>query len=266
MGLYGSWWTSISPDWWHSITLTVVAVIFVNQIVRLFNATSAPAAPSASPAAAVSRRVQGRQMELSQFAQHSLLFLQLQRQPRLKRLPQHLIATIYQMAGVFIITTRRVNNGQQVTNGDAVCIEYTLPTQPPPRQVRPTFMPIKVRVVVTSRDQGWSSYPGEHGTRSSHTWGVLRLLPPTGDAELASVEAYRNIHAGAAWEEHTRELDLSSDLLRELRACVIARREATHKLQLRLSARYPGWVNRTNAARIEVVWALEGFENLFSLQ
>jgi hypothetical protein len=37
------------------------------------------------------------------------------------------------------------------------------------------FIPTTITITIESKDQGWSSYPHEHGQRTSCTWGELSL-------------------------------------------------------------------------------------------
>ncbi len=62
---------------------------------------------------------------------------------------------------------------------------------------------------VVSKDQGWSSYPQDQGTRTSNTWGTVAIS--TRPAE--SAEVYRNIHAGKGWEQQSATFDTSDQLV-----------------------------------------------------
>ena len=70
------------------------------------------------------------------------------------------------------------------------------------------FIPTTITITIESKDQGWSSYPHEHGQRTSCTWGELSLnkLPTW-------YFLYRNIHAGKTLEEQKIIFDVLSPLV-----------------------------------------------------
>ncbi|KAE9978359.1 hypothetical protein EG327_007429 [Venturia inaequalis] len=145
----------------------------------------------------------------------------------------------------------------------------------------------KVVFVIESRDQGWSSYPDDHGTyRGSWTWfeakkgdssilgddedggesegasdGEQQDLHPDNDArdpaELPSQvqgrEIVRNIHAGKNWHKHIISWaadDNDNEIgewVRELKRGDV--------IVLSAHARFPGWANRVRSAKIAVYTA-----------
>ena len=69
------------------------------------------------------------------------------------------------------------------------------------------IQPDKILVSVSSKDQGWSSYPNERGQRTSHTWGELMVSThPTDRFQL-----FRNLHAGSQYELHVNCISLQDD-------------------------------------------------------
>lgn len=244
-----------------------------------------------------------RPKPLSAFAQHSLLYIQLQRHPRLKTLPSALVAHIFALAGTTVTTTRyRPESAEVGNNGSYSYLQHPIPflacsalrttsTSSPAPISTPTYLPVSVTVTITTRDQGWSSYPSERGTRSSHTWGDLRVVtlpPPTKEPVSmtrsglpwiinATEPLYRNIHAGDAWETITKTYPTTSEIVQTLRERILSasspppspppprqqqQQQQSIFLDVRVSAQYPGWVNRVQSCKIDVHWALEGYENL----
>jgi len=118
------------------------------------------------------------------------------------------------------------------------------------------FSPRRVLIQVNSKDQGWSSYPQDQGTRTSHTWGEISLS--TG---LKRYEVYRNIHAGKEWELHNVTFE-DCPFLQEL----IESFASNESLKVLLWSRslYPGWANHINYAKITVEYGLQDPEELLS--
>ena len=135
----------------------------------------------------------------------------------------------------------------------------------------------KIVISLTSKDQGWSSYPQFHGTfDGSHSWwnyGIERLeaerVPSAGDAaralskplgeeengisrepsSLRWVEVRKraiqyNRHAAREMESHMIELDHDHEIFEYL--------QAGDRMILSASARYPGWCNYVQQAELEL--------------
>ena len=127
-----------------------------------------------------------------------------------------------------------------------------------------TSMRYSVRRIVfevRSKDQGWSSYPRQHGTYDgSWTWfGVTKSQHPKNEMrtrgvnrqqESTSILLFRNIHAGRQVQTHTIEwTDRHDD--DEIRNFV---RSLVHGdcIQLGVWARFPNWFNHVLGARISI--------------
>jgi hypothetical protein len=83
--------------------------------------------------------------------------------------------------------------------------------------------PMHVRIIVVSKDQGWSSYPQERGKRSSHTWGELMV-----STDLSTrYPLFRNIHAGAVFERHEVDIPLNDGVPGEYAALADAIKSIT---------------------------------------
>jgi hypothetical protein len=120
------------------------------------------------------------------------------------------------------------------------------------------FVPRSITFYATTRDQGWSSYREEQGTRrGSHTW-VEGCVSTTATSEMKRVELHRNIHAGREWEEWEVVMDSHTPLLVELRKDGFVGKQAA--IEMRLRSQYPGWCCNCREARIEVNFDLMGFE------
>lgn len=74
------------------------------------------------------------------------------------------------------------------------------------------FCPMQISTKNVSKDQGWSSYPNEHGKRTSNTWGCLSISTVPDFA----VEVYRNIHAGRQWEDIHTSFSQDSEVVNKL--------------------------------------------------
>jgi len=116
-------------------------------------------------------------------------------------IPLLLVVEIMNYAGILSpLLVEREDSFISGNNCDAMYLALKLPRN---HYVKP----ISLQLVVSSKDQGWSSYPSQHGTRSSNTWGELCLSSdPT-----QRVTAFRNIHAGKKFETQVVDIPLSKD-------------------------------------------------------
>jgi len=110
------------------------------------------------------------------------------------------------------------------------------------RRAPPLFVPQGIAIELDGHDQGWSSFPEDHGTlRGSYTWYELGCSNHQGRIEVA-----RNLHGVARWQRHcfaTADPALLSALQRD-----------RFELCLHACAQYPGWVNWSREARMSVVF------------
>lgn len=144
----------------------------------------------------------------------------------------------------------------------------------------------KVVFTFTAKDQGWSSYFGDHGTfENSWSWfdAAVRKkrtrLPMVNDQnELGDSEDYpdgqagfnqelarranvkkikrqhlqANVHAGRQFETYRVELEARQGILQDL--------EVGDELALLACASYPGWVNHIEGAGMEI-WEVDDLSN-----
>lgn len=117
------------------------------------------------------------------------------------------------------------------------------------QRLPPGFSLRAVRTVVDAKDQGWSSYPNDQGSRrGSCTWGDIRCS--TGDEVIAEEECFRNIHAGRQFEEQSHTC--SPAFVTAFGTSLSASEHRQHHLDLVVHSRYPGWENNVRWGRIEV--------------
>ena len=102
----------------------------------------------------------------------------------------------------------------------------------------------KVVITVVSKDQGWSSYPADHGTyRNSSTWFELSV-GPSEDSEKWCGEVVRNLHAHGDFKEHTVEIT-NGELYENAKSGDV--------LTVWALARYSGWKNTVKEVTIRYV-------------
>jgi len=162
-----------------------------------------------------------------------MVYLSFARAKGLKhRLPSPILIEILELAGYLAVTqTKRVqmrNRGISYLN--VVDTRLSFP-------IGSIFRPTRVEFVVESRDQGWSSYPDQQGTRTSHSFGVAAIdIASNGRARVAAAcqggvlpislddrfHVYRNIHAGNDYETQSKVFDASSPLVQNMQALVAA--------------------------------------------
>jgi len=111
---------------------------------------------------------------------------------------------------------------------------------PPGKKLR------EVVVTIVSKDQGWSSYPEDHGTyRNSWTWFELSIGSSSeAPAEKWRGEVVRNLHAHGELKEHT--IKISDKGLYE-------KAESGDVLTVWAHARFLGWRNTVKQVKIRYV-------------
>lgn len=104
--------------------------------------------------------------------------------------------------------------------------------------------PLRRLVVTTeSKDQGWSSFPENRGTRdNSWTWFELSLDDGETDDEIVRVEIVRNIHAGSTFETYQAIIEDER---------VLKQAKKGDRLSVWARAMYPGWRNEVRSVTIE---------------
>jgi len=101
----------------------------------------------------------------------------------------------------------------------------------------------KVVITVISKDQGWSSYKGDHGTyQNSWTWFELSVGSESGERWRG--EVVRNLHAHGEFKEHT--IEITNGELYE-------KAESGDVLRVWALAKYPGWKNTVKKVKIRYV-------------
>lgn len=118
------------------------------------------------------------------------------------KIPIFLIVDILNYADVLPpVVAERLDNFRSGNNCDITYLNVKLPRS---RHVRPSVLRLEAR----SRDQGWSSYPQDQGTRTSFTWAEISLS----NNPTERFGFFRNIHAGKEMERHHQDIPLLGDL------------------------------------------------------
>lgn len=113
----------------------------------------------------------------------------------------------------------------------------------------------KIIFTLSSRDQGWSSFAQDHGTRNnSWTWfdAVVQDNTPDYATAPSSRRITTNIHAGQDWERQV--ITWSADSENDERDWLMSLRRG-QRVGIEVWARYPGWTNRVRSAKIEIFTA-----------
>ncbi|KAK5951066.1 hypothetical protein OHC33_007819 [Knufia fluminis] len=157
----------------------------------------------------------------------------------------------------------------------------------------PSYLPQgavrRIRFIIDSRDQGWSSYPEDHGTyRGSWTWfeaGIRGLDASNADDQATLLEPvdcqhrnaldvehrrlclqdatrYKygsrrivtNVHAGRDFKKHVVEWDLyhEDDDVRSM----VKELKGGHRIEVGAHARFPGWCNYVESVTVEIECAM----------
>jgi hypothetical protein len=112
----------------------------------------------------------------------------------------------------------------------------------------------KVVFTITSKDQGWSSSPGSHGTyENSWTWFEAVVRDKIHEPSEGKI-IVQNVHAGQEYKTHvvTWTFDAEDD---DERIWVRNLKRGQH-VDIVLWARYPGWENHVASARIDIFTAM----------
>jgi hypothetical protein len=138
----------------------------------------------------------------------------------------------------------------------------------------------QIEVIVWSHDQGWSSYPKNHGTyNGSWTWGEIISIPlnlehtvqqqiqyqeqfnnpdegttvdhgniitsvPTELDQSPRYPVYCNLVASSHWQRHVKVFDMNHKLVQELKS--------GDRVGLILRSLYPGWQNHVKWCQIKL--------------
>jgi hypothetical protein len=104
--------------------------------------------------------------------------------------------------------------------------------------------PLRHLVITThSKDQGWSSYPKDHGTRgNSWTWFELTFDDGATDDAIVRVEVMRNIHAGSEFEIRRTVIEDET---------ILKQAKKGDRLSVWARAAFSGWCNQVLSVEIE---------------
>lgn len=141
----------------------------------------------------------------------------------------------------------RVSRQESLRFSESACRDRTPYLLSDP--IKGTRFPVQQIIIdIWSHDQGWSSYPQDHGTyRGSWTWFDLGIQRPPGreDVSAGLPQLVTNVHASSETRHHQvvyrrDEQPWMGDLQAEDRISIIPR------------ALFPGWVNFTEGASVAI--------------
>jgi len=115
----------------------------------------------------------------------------------------------------------------------------------------------KIVFTITSKDQGWSSYPECYGTyENSWTWFEAEVLDwNEGDTArwIPPRRICTNVHAGRDYKTHVTTWAWDSE--DEHERMWIRRLRRGSKIGINVWARFPGWSNSVHSANIDIYTA-----------
>lgn len=162
-----------------------------------------------------------------------------------------LIPSILDLAEYWVVTSAaRASRRAKFTEGNV--------GQPYVIAALPNYLPggsvQKINFSTVSRDQGWSSYPGDHGTyENSHTWFEVAVYEADEDRPAGVCTGMRiitNVHAGKEWRKHDVIWTHDSEDARV--RDVIANLRGGQRIAITACAAYPGWENWVSSASIDI--------------
>ena len=155
---------------------------------------------------------------------------------RLLRLPKRRLITVRDIVGrkPGAVTEER----EEVLRVSNDCVPYIVSQPiPPGKTLR------NVVIAIVSKDQGWSSYPSDHGTyRNSWTWFELSVGSESGEKWRG--EVVRNCHAHGEFKEHTVKI-LAEEFYEKAQSGDV--------LTVWALAKFPGWKNTVKKVTVGYV-------------
>lgn len=127
----------------------------------------------------------------------------------------------------------------------------------------------KILITIHSKDQGWSSFPADHGTyENSWTWfdmaiennEVMQEQKRSGDSESLNVRRcllQANRHAGQEMEEYSFSINKGEGFLKDL--------AVGDQIMLIACACFSGWTNSIKQAEMEI-WEVDDLSKDFNVQ
>lgn len=201
------------------------------------------------------------------------------------KLPKAFVDSIFGFLEPFVSSERRVGDDSGYGNQNVLYLEHPITCE-----LWKHFKPVAISLETSAKDQGWSSYPQEHGTREgSHTWAECCLVYNDGTPLTSRQRLYTNIHAGSEYEDF--HFDSSNPLMEGFLEFVaqiqMSQIEAENaqketkakdenetktvkrgskdssdripiKLQFYLRSQYPGWRHHIQFCEIRVKYEFQG--------
>lgn len=177
------------------------------------------------------------------------------RQASRNRIPGTTIRQILECAGYWLRTSAQ--RKETMTFNQHNCKEPYIRSVPIVGRKRAPVR--KIIYTITSKDQGWSSYPADHGTiRGSYSWLETRRFSGSDQqAETTGPKVCHNIHAGKTFENKVCVWNADGALATDedfstQGAEWVALLKPGDSVLLMAIAHFPGWLNIVQDARIEV--------------
>ena len=178
-----------------------------------------------------------------------ILLINIQRSDLIRKIPAFLISEILYFADIIPKYIQRTNvsfsslDNCEIVYQTSHCVNHNIKY----------LIPYCIRLKIESKDQGWSSYPDQIGSRTSNTWGEISL-----SCNLCEkYEIFRNIHAGTCFETQETIFNIESKFMTDLRKhCCKSTCNHVYIL-LYVRSIYPGWRINMKSATIEIMLDLK---------
>jgi hypothetical protein len=183
-----------------------------------------------------------------------------------QKLPPELVPSILDFAEYWVkssasctyhmnITERDLRVGSESSSDLKGALYHTSPLIAGDYERFSTLSPVrKVIFTITSKDQGWSSYPENYGTyENSWTWFEAIVLDWDEDVIAQPILPRRictNVHAGSDYKTHVTTWTWNSE--DEQERMWIHRLRRGSKIGINVWARFPGWSNSVHSANIDI--------------
>lgn len=185
-----------------------------------------------------------------------ILLINIQRSDLIRKIPMFFISEIFIYANIIPqLTINRTTIFSSEDNCNMVYLSTSCVSH------MKYFLPSSIKFIIESKDQGWSSYPDQIGTRTSNTWGEVSLSSNTHHHPISEkYEIFRNIHAGRSYETQevifNNESKLMTDLIKQCKSNNTNSNNHVH-IMLHVRSMYPGWHINMNSAIIEIAFDLK---------
>ncbi|KAE8138956.1 hypothetical protein BDV38DRAFT_243329 [Aspergillus pseudotamarii] len=164
-----------------------------------------------------------------------------------RRLPSEFVLEVLEHAGYWLLS--RISRADEMQYEERDC--HGQPPYLTSAPIQGERYPVKkIRITIWSHDQGWSSYPQDHGTfNNSWTWFDLGITRAAGREDIskdANLRLATNVHASkkTMCHEITYHRDQNLRWVQNL--------EPGDSISIIPRALFPGWRNFVEKASIEI--------------